>query len=285
MKKNNLIIYFLFILIYGCIGEDFINDYVTPSLRFTNPILEIREGGNYQFIVRFFDESGTEVDNPILNWTVVPPNALSISADGTISTIQEGEVTIIVQTLGLQGDRIEASTQFTITPSPSVIDIPETATTTSTTSSNTIVGDTSSTSSGTSTSSATTTETTVTNSNTNHNSEDNGVVVAAQTFEGQIRSTSSYLLEGNYIYEHTGTNVLLSLNNNYKASTALPGLYIYLGNNPNTTEGAYEIGPVTVFQGAHEYSLPSSIALMDYQYILYWCKPFNVKVGEAQLFD
>jgi hypothetical protein len=24
---------------------------------------------------------------------------------------------------------------------------------------------------------------------------------------------------------------------------------------------------------------------MDYQYILYWCKPFNVKVGHAKIYD
>jgi len=46
---------------------------------------------------------------------------------------------------------------------------------------------------------------------------------------------------------------------------------------------AYEIGPVTVFQGAHFYDLPSTISIFDYSYILYWCKPFEVKVGEGQI--
>ena len=49
--------------------------------------------------------------------------------------------------------------------------------------------------------------------------------------------------------------------------------------------GGYEIGRVTVFEGEHQYSIPSSIALKDYKYILYWCKPFSVKVGDAQLFE
>ncbi len=103
-------------------------------------------------------------------------------------------------------------------------------------------------------------------------------------FEGTIASTSSYLLEGSYILEVQDNDVLrLSLGDDYEASTSLPGLYIYLGNNPNSIADAYEIGPVTVFQGAHFYDLPGSIGLYDYNYILYWCKPFNVKVGEGQI--
>jgi hypothetical protein len=103
-------------------------------------------------------------------------------------------------------------------------------------------------------------------------------------FEGTIASTSSYLLEGSYILEVQDNDVLrLSLGDDYEASTSLPGLYVYLGNNPNSIADAYEIGPVTVFQGAHFYNLPSTISIYDYSYILYWCKPFGVKVGEGQI--
>jgi hypothetical protein len=103
-------------------------------------------------------------------------------------------------------------------------------------------------------------------------------------FEGTIITTSSYLLEGSYILETQDNDVIrLSLGDDYEASTALPGLYIYLGNNPNSITDAYEIGPVTVFQGAHFYDLPQTISIYDYSYILYWCKPFSVKVGEGQI--
>ena len=103
-------------------------------------------------------------------------------------------------------------------------------------------------------------------------------------FEGTIATTSSYQLEGSYVLETLDNDVLrLSLGDDYVASTSLPGLYVYLGNNPNSVADAYEIGPVTVFQGAHFYDLPESISIYDYSYILYWCKPFGVKVGEGQI--
>lgn len=105
-------------------------------------------------------------------------------------------------------------------------------------------------------------------------------------FLGTIITTSNYELKGSYalkVHEDEDNVLRLSLGDDYKASTSLPGLYIYLGNNPNSIADAYEIGPVTVFEGAHFYDLPSTISIYDYSYILYWCKPFGVKVGEGQI--
>lgn len=105
-------------------------------------------------------------------------------------------------------------------------------------------------------------------------------------FIGTIVSTSNYELGGSYVlkvHEDENDILRLSLGNDYVASTSLPGLYVYLGNNPNSVADAFEIGAVTVFQGAHFYDLPSTISIYDYSYILYWCKPFDAKVGEGQI--
>ena len=40
---------------------------------------------------------------------------------------------------------------------------------------------------------------------------------------------------------------------------------------------------VQVFDGAHEYALPAGIGLLDYDYLLYYCKPFGVKVGDGAI--
>ena len=111
-------------------------------------------------------------------------------------------------------------------------------------------------------------------------------VIQPVGFEGTIVTTSNYELGGSYVlkvHEDENNILRLSLGDDYVASTSLPGLYIYLGNNPNSIADAYEIGAVTVFQGAHFYNLPSTISIYDYSYILYWCKPFGVKVGEGQI--
>ena len=130
----------------------------------------------------------------------------------------------------------------------------------------------------------TTPEESLTISNTNMVTVSMSTVEDPVKFEGTIVTTSNYELGGSYVLETLDNDILrLSLGDDYVASTSLPGLYIYLGNNPTSIADAYEIGPVTVFQGAHFYDLPSTISIYDYSYILYWCKPFGVKVGEGQI--
>jgi hypothetical protein len=99
---------------------------------------------------------------------------------------------------------------------------------------------------------------------------------------GSIQTSSSYKLTGDFTLEEDETGLTLTFADNYEASTALPGLYIYLTNNPKTSVGALEIGRVTVFSGKHSYAIPK-VTLQDYGYILYFCKPFNVKVGDGKI--
>ncbi len=300
--KRPLIIWTCCLLFLACIGEDFVDDYVDPSLRITNAIISIREGLSYQFEAQFFDESGRKVDQPSLEWSAVPPSAVEIQPNGALKALSAGDVMVTVSTVGLQGNPIEATLSFTISPKVvTEISTETTDTTTSTTDTSTSTSDTSTATTDTATSTSdtatstsdTSTATTNTTTSTNTVNEDNndndggdgGIVVAPQFFEGQIRTTSSYTLEGNFRYEHNGTQIILSIDDSYRASSSLPGLYLYLTNNPNSPEDGFEVGAVSVFSGAHSYTLPASIGLMDYKYLLYWCKPFRVKVGDAQIFD
>ena len=84
--------------------------------RITNAIISIREGLSYQFEALFFDESGREVNNPNLEWSAIPPTAVEIQSDGTLKALETGNVLLTVSTIGLQGDTIEASFSFEITP-------------------------------------------------------------------------------------------------------------------------------------------------------------------------
>lgn len=99
---------------------------------------------------------------------------------------------------------------------------------------------------------------------------------------GEIMTTSSYKLAGAFILSETSTGLNLSFDDSYEASTALPGLYIYLSNNKNSIANALEISSVEVFNGAHSYEI-ENVRINDFNYIVYFCKPFNVKVGDGQL--
>ena len=98
--------------------------------------------------------------------------------------------------------------------------------------------------------------------------------------EGTIATTSSYVLEGSFVLSEIGNDLILTVGDDFKASSSLPGLYVYLGNNNTSIASAREIGKVTQFEGEHSYQI-SNAGIMEYQYLLFWCKPFNVKVGEG----
>jgi hypothetical protein len=102
---------------------------------------------------------------------------------------------------------------------------------------------------------------------------------------GQVNTTSSYRLTGAFTMElDESSNVIISFGDDYEASTALPGLFVYLSNNPSTISGALELQAVEVFKGAHTYTV-KNVGLDDYGYLLYFCKPFNVKVGHGKIED
>lgn len=106
--------------------------------------------------------------------------------------------------------------------------------------------------------------------------------VQVNEVNGSIKTTSSYLLEGDFSFKENALGVNLQFESNYKASTALPGLYIYLSNNKNSIANALEVAAVRIFSGSHEYQI-DNLGFNDYKYIVYFCKPFNVKVGDGEL--
>ena len=112
-----------------------------------------------------------------------------------------------------------------------------------------------------------------------------GNTTVSQTTErsGSLQTTSSYTLTGDFVLRDENGTLKLFLAENYRASSSLPGLYVYLTNNPATSVGALEIGPAKSFNGAHTYTIPSGTGINDFQYVLYFCKPFNVKVGDGLL--
>ncbi len=100
---------------------------------------------------------------------------------------------------------------------------------------------------------------------------------------GTIATTSSYVLAGDFVLKELSSGDLeLSFGDDYVASSSLPGLFVYLSNNPNSISGSLEISAVDIFEGSHSYLIQNT-DLDEYAYVLYYCKPFNVKVGDGEI--
>lgn len=110
------------------------------------------------------------------------------------------------------------------------------------------------------------------------------IVVEPMMRSGTVNTTSSYDLTGAFSLEEipNSEDLKLTFAGDYVADDGLPGLFVYLSNNPNSVSGALEIGAVQVFEGAHDYTI-SGVGISTYAYVLYFCKPFNVKVGHGDI--
>ncbi len=348
MKPPFFFVLCLVLLIPSCSGVDYIDDYVSPTVRITTPVKSLTIGTSFQFEASYFNNIGELTKDVNFQWESSDTEIIEIDSQGRVFPKKQGFARIIVKLIS--EERIEISDQIEFEVENNIIFVTEEmteeeestpppldtasstmmiATVTPTleianrilqitvatehsfeieyTDENGILANPSNISWESSdpniisidengrlraeaTGSASITVSTLVSNTLISYSNFITVVepVAVSTitsYSGSIQTKSSYALEGGFTLSIREGQLVLSLDKDYKASSSLPGLYVYLSNNRNTTSQAYEIAKVTVFQGAHEYILPSNIGLMDYQYILYWCKPFNVKVGEAVIYN
>ncbi len=98
-----------------------------------------------------------------------------------------------------------------------------------------------------------------------------------------LQTSSSYPLEGTATLTKTEGGLILRFMDDFRTTSALPGLYVYLSNNTATTNNAYEVAKVARFTGEQAYSIPDLTSLTDYKYVLFFCKPFVVPVGHGEL--
>jgi hypothetical protein len=230
MKQLSIILsLFTLITIQSCIGEDFIDDEVSPEVRILNPVEQVAVSETYQFNATYFNSVG-QAEVTSVSWSSSAESVATIDANGLLTGISEGQTTIKAMVLLSNNSRVEDETTVSI-----------------------VMGD---------------------------------VQQNTTTKSGSIATTSSYMLTGDFTLQsiENTNNLRLSLANNYKASTSLPGLYVYLTNNPNSIANARSLGPVTVFEGAHSYTI-ENVGINEYSYLLYWCEPFGVKVGGGNIND
>ena len=282
------------------------------TLTINNIIEDIIVNTEHQYQTTFINTLGVEEDTNII-WSSSNSNIASISSTGLMKANRLGKVTITAKTIS-NGEEISSSDEFTVNTIGEMMSINNplnklmvgethqyTTTYTDNTGQNKDVSVSWSSSNEAIASinqegflTATNIgEVTIKASYTNANGEEildtNTFSIqgkAVNTKSGTIRSTSSYELTGTFMLsEIPGTNNLeLKIENNYKASTSLPGLYLYLTNNPNTIANAKKIQKVAVFNGAHSYIIENT-SINEFSHLLYWCKPFSVKVGDGEIIE
>ena len=100
-----------------------------------------------------------------------------------------------------------------------------------------------------------------------------------------LETVSSYPLSGTATLIEDENGFTLTLLDDFTTTSALPGLYVYLTNNPKTINNALEIAKVKTFKGTQSYDVlgGEDFGLFTYNYVLFYCKPFLVPVGVGEL--
>ncbi len=101
--------------------------------------------------------------------------------------------------------------------------------------------------------------------------------------KANLATVSSYPLTGTAILKVENGELILDLLDDFNTTSDLPGLYVYLTNNVTNTNFAVEIAKVASFSGSQNYVVPGNPGLFDYNYVLFYCKPFRVPVGNGKL--
>jgi uncharacterized protein YjdB len=100
---------------------------------------------------------------------------------------------------------------------------------------------------------------------------------------GVFNGRGSYNVSGNVTLKSTSNNNLeLTLSSNF-ASSAGPGLHVYLSNSGTSASGGLEIAPLRKTSGSDTYLVTGGVNLDQYKYVLIYCKPFTVIFGVAEL--
>ncbi|NJB83014.1 Ig-like domain-containing protein [Wenyingzhuangia aestuarii] len=107
--------------------------------------------------------------------------------------------------------------------------------------------------------------------------------------KGSLQKTSSYVSSGDFTIVETSSGIRIDVADNYRADTTLPGFAMFLTNNPNSLTNAYQVDAFDDADGAHYTGAFSftvdGVGINDYRYLVHWCRPFTIQVGEALITD
>lgn len=116
------------------------------------------------------------------------------------------------------------------------------------------------------------------------------VVTPVETIKvGTFVETSSYVAAGDFEILETSSGIQINLASNYQADQSLPGFALFLTNNPNSLSNALQIDAYddndgVHYTGAFTYNI-DNVGINDYQYLVQWCRPFSILVGQAIITD
>lgn len=306
----------LLFLLNSCVGTDVIADFVEERLEIANDVQVLALGTTHIFQASFLNNIGAEEQQDIL-WTSTNPNVISINPNTGLAEGKAIGTTLIIASI--RNDEFNTADTLTIDVRSSIFEINEdisilglgethqfTATFMS------FLGDSTTqdivwsssdpdiisidAKTGLARGLATRTANIIASINSEELNLSDTIRIEVKAsgtetilFErtGALQGSGGYALSGDMKLKENGDGSLIfSFADNFSFSGA-PGPYLYLSNNPNSIANALEIGKLPTTRnpgtGAFEVGEIRGTNLNEYNYLVFWCKPFQVKLGSGEL--
>jgi hypothetical protein len=239
---KNLLYLAIVIFLSSCIGDDFINDRVDPEIRITSDIESLEINSTHQFEYIYLNNVGAN-ESVAIDWSSSDPSIVSVDNDGLATALSVGVAIISAEFIDDENTLITAETSVRVENTTNGEDEDE---------------------------------------EDEEEEQEEEEEEQPETRQGLIETTTFYTLTGTFTITEEGNGIRIDIEDDYEASTGLPGLYLYLSNNPNSIANAREVERILTFSGAHSFVV-EDVGIDDYSHLLYFCKPFNVKVGDGEI--
>lgn len=293
--------------LWGCIGTDFLEETVDlsePYVVLSPATGAIEVGQNMTYEAVYFDSTNTPA-SALFEWTSSDEVIASISANGTVTGLEPGQVRIMAKTRGIESEAL--LTVVNDPSNPAIIDLApsDSAVTVGSFISYSAVvknamGDVLS-------------DQTVTWRTTDPSLavvDGEGVVQTIETGEVQViasagdidsgpanleilaksrtgtfRATpgTSYRISGTAILEQVeGGGLQIRFGENFSSSNG-PDLYVYLSTESKVNATSLQVAQLQATAGAQTYVVPGNVSMNDFDNVIIHCLPFNISFGFAPL--
>ena len=105
------------------------------------------------------------------------------------------------------------------------------------------------------------------------------------TRSGQFSGNSGYTVSGTATLQQSGNDLTLALGSNFVSGNG-PMLGVYLAKTASgglNSQNSVKLDNLKSNTGMQTYPVPAGVGLQDYDYVLIYCIPFNVRFGTAKL--
>lgn len=309
LSGNNIIIYPLVALaLSGCIQTEIIPDFLVPEITITPASISLLPGETYQINAVYTDQLGENQFN-LIQWESRSPSIVSVSSSGIASALVPGQTWILATAPGGITDSVLVTVPSNSNEVANVVilttqnvleagaklqlvagayntnnqEIPASVVIWSSSNPNILTIDNDGIATG------------VQAGTVMVSASVEGVTSLAlliqvispggQSRTGMFSGNAGYAVSGTATLQQTGASLSLKLESDFMSSNG-PQLGVFLATTASgslNSQNSRKLSNLTSNTGTQTYNVPSDIGLTDYNYVVIYCIPFNVRFGTAQL--